>query len=269
MNNELAITRFGTAGQLPLVLLHGFPVDGRMWDLLRPALAAEGCGDVIVVDGPGFGQSGPLVDEQGGSAVEGLEGYADSVAAALRHAGVERAVVAGLSMGGYVAVALAERHPELVAGLAMLDTKSTADAPEAAAGRLAMAQRAPAEGSAVVAAMVANVLAPATLEGGEALERYRAMADAAAGGAIAWAQRAMAARPDRTSVLAALRERAVPGLVLRGEFDKPCTPADAAHMAEHLGAQVVTVSGAGHFPALENPPATARALADLLERAGA
>lgn len=263
----LATCRLGNPGGLPLVLLHGFPVDGHMWDLLLPELAARGVDDVLVVDGPGWGGSAHLVGPGGHGPVEGLEGYADAVAATLRALGIERAAVAGLSMGGYVAMALAERHPELVAALALLDTKSTLDAPQVRAGRLDMAERALTEGAGVVAPMAGAVLAPATLAGGDVLDAYRAMAGASSGQAIAWAQRAMAARPDRTDALRALARAATPGLVLRGEHDVPCSPADAEHMAAAMGCRVVTVAGAGHFPPMENPAATAQALAELVRQA--
>lgn len=263
----LSARRVGAPCGLPLVLLHGFPVDGRMWELLLPQLSELGVADVIVPDAPGWGGSAHLVGPGGHSPVEGLEGYADALAATLAGMGLERAVVAGLSMGGYVAMALCERHPNLVAGLALLDTKSTLDAAPARAGRLEMAERALTEAAAVLAPMAAAVLAPETLAGGEALDSYREMANASSGEAIAWAQRAMANRPDRTDVLTALRQAATPALVLRGEHDVPCSPADAEHMASALGCEVVTVAGAGHFPPLENPAATAQALAGLMRQA--
>src|SRR5690606_15302720 len=72
---------------------------------------------------------------------------ADAVATTLRSHGVERALVAGLSMGGYVALALSERHPDLVAGLGLVDTRSTADTDEARANRLRIADAVVAAGT--------------------------------------------------------------------------------------------------------------------------
>ena len=83
---------------------------------------------------------------------------------------------------------------------------------------------------------------------------------------IAWAQRAMAARPDRLEVLRRLR---IPALVLRGEDDTVSSPEQAAAMAEALGTSVVEVPRAGHMAAAEDPEPVARALADLWERARA
>src|SRR5690606_37453777 len=99
---------------------------------------------VLAPDLPGFGASptGPDLAQAVGAdpAQASVEVMADGVAATLRQAGVDRAVVAGLSMGGYVALALLERHPDLVAGLGLIDTKSTADDDVARAKRFAVAE---------------------------------------------------------------------------------------------------------------------------------
>lgn len=121
--------RRGTPGSLPLVLLHGFPVDHRMWLDVTDLLPGERT--VVAPDLPGFGASpsGPDVATALGADpdVSSVDVMGDGVAAALRDAGIDRAVVAGLSMGGYVALSLAERHPDLVAGLGLVDTKPGAD----------------------------------------------------------------------------------------------------------------------------------------------
>ena len=129
---QVHTVRRGAPGRLPLVLLHGFPLDHRMWLDVVDLLAGDPT--VLAVDLPGFGASpsGPDVAQALGAAPEpSLDVVADGVAAALRAEGVDRAVVAGLSLGGYVAMALVERHPDLVAGLGLVDTKSTADTDEA------------------------------------------------------------------------------------------------------------------------------------------
>jgi len=252
--------RTGGTG-LPLVLLHGFPLDHRMWD--AAAAVVPGDRPVLAVDLPGTpADADPLPEPS-------LDASADLVAATLRSAGVDRAVVAGLSMGGYVVLALLERHAELVAAAGLVDTKSTADGDEARANRLRIADEV-ASGS-----TVAPVRPMSTTLVGETSRSARPDLVRTLAGwieeqrpeGIAWSQRAMAARPDRTEVL---RGYAGHVLVLVGDEDT-VTPVEAAeHMvavAPH--AALVVVPHAGHMSALEQPAAVADALAELAQRADA
>ena len=257
MVNELAWHRYGPQpreGAPPLVLLHAFPLDSRMWALVISAAPQL---PVITIDAPGFGSS-PPVDG-------GLEGFADAVVATLERAGTTRAVVAGLSMGGYAALALAQRHPGLLAGIGLLDTKAGADPEDKRAGRLQMAEAAlGAAGAQAVAPMIGSLLAP------DAPEAVRTevtdwLAHAPPSG-IAWAQRAMAERPDR---LAALTNLDVPALVLCGAEDAVTSLADHQEMATAMGTQVIEVDGAGHLSAVESPREVAAALAGLYTSATA
>lgn len=253
--NELARYRYGPEpddGGPPLVLLHGFPLDSRMW---APVISAAPQLPVITIDAPGFGASAQIDG--------GLEEYADAVAATLDHAGIIRAVVAGLSMGGYTVLALAERHPGLLAGVGLLDTKASPDPEEKQAGRLQMAEEALGAGGAqVVAPMLDSLLAPHARE--EVQTEVSEWLSHAPPSGIAWAQRAMAARPDR---LAALTTLEVPGLVLRGTQDALASQAEHQEMATALGTEVLQVDGAGHLSAVESPREVAAALADLYTRA--
>lgn len=248
-------------GGLPLVLLHAFPLDARMWDAAGALVPAPR--PVYAVDLPG--SPGHTVDLPEPS----LDACADLVAAALADVGITRAVVAGLSMGGYTALALAERHPSLVAGLGLLDTKAVADTPQAAANRLARAGRLEASGS------VAEVLPDVDVLLGETSRAARPdVRDLVVGwiaeqvpAGLAWQQRAMAARPDRTDVLRAYRG---PVMVVVGDEDAPTPVAQAEAMAAAAGgAPLVVVRGAGHLTAVEDPAAVAAALADLVQRADA
>lgn len=244
---------------LPLVLLHAFPLDARMWTDVAALLPGDV--PVLAADLPGLGAAAgaPLPEPS-------LEAAADAVARALRSAGHDRAVVAGLSMGGYVTLALAERHPALVAGLGLLDTKSTADPDDARANRLRVASVVEAAGTVdEVLPMATALLGAASREHPELVARLEAWIGAQAPAGVAWSQRAMAARPDRTAVLAGYRG---PALVLVGEEDQP-TPVSAARaMADALGIQPVVVPAAGHLTAVEAPSAVATALGDLVRRAG-
>lgn len=259
--------RVGRPGSVPLVLLHGFPLDHRMWLDVTDLLPGDPT--VLAPDLPGFGLSpiGEDVAEAFGGDGPSVEVMADGVAATLRGAGVDRAVVAGLSMGGYVAMALAERHAGLLAGLALLDTRSGADTEAARDNRLRVAEAVLAQDSVEPVLGMRTTLLGATSRATrpdlvEHLETW--IGDQGPRG-VAWAQRAMAARPDRTEVLG---EVGCPALVVVGEEDE-LAPVDLARaMAEALACEVVVVPGAGHMTPIENPEPVAAALSALLQRAG-
>lgn len=248
------LARPGESGRIPLVLLHAFPLDSRMWDEVVP-LIGDGV-PVLTVDLPGMGGAPDPTEPPS------VEVAADAVAEALRGHGP--AVVAGLSMGGYIALALAERHPDLVAALGLLDTKALADAPDAAANRLRIADEVRQSGTVdAVRPMATSLLGDSTRAArpalvarvGEWIGQQRPVG-------VAWSQRAMAARPDRTGLL---RGWDRPALVLVGAEDGPTPPSVATETAQLLGIEPVVVPAAGHLTAIEDPAAVARALNDLVE----
>jgi len=257
----LRMTRDGGGNRLPLVLLHAFPLDPRMWGATAALLA--GGRTVVVPDLLGSHRRAEALP------VPALEAAADDVAAQLRTAGIPRAVVAGLSMGGYVALALLERHPELVAGLAVVDSKTTADPPEAAAHRLVRAARLESSGTPDEVLPDVDVLVGVTTRAtrpqvrDEVLGWVREQVPAG----LAWQQRAMAARPDRTPVLAAFTG---PVAVMVGDEDT-VTPVDVAGRTAGAArdAVLVVIPGVGHLSAVEDPAAVAAALEALAARADA
>ena len=246
------------ANRPPLVLLHAFPFDARMWDPVRDALPRV---PVLVVDLPGFGAARAWAEPEGAT----LESFADAVAEALGHAGVHTAVVVGVSMGGYVAMALAERYPGLFAGIGLLDTKAAADPPEARANRLAVARRALEEGAVAVSGMADDVVGPTTTQHRpQVVQQVRQWLAQAPPEGIAAAQRALALRPDRLTVLQDLQ---VPALVLYGVEDAITGEEDHGAMGAALRTEPVRVPEAGHLAAVEQPEQVAAALAELVQRA--
>lgn len=211
-----------------LVLLHAFPLDARMWDVpgaLTPNLSPQGPPD--------------------------LETLARNVIAELDERGLQSVVLGGCSMGGYVAMALLRLAPERVKGLVFVDTKHTADAPEGAANRHAMADRVEREGVGdwLVEAMLPNLVGPNAPDTARALVRTMILEQRAED--VAWWQRAMAKRPDSTDVLEALD---VPSLVLVGEHDKLTPPDVAAKLAVTLKHSTSErIEGAGHLAPVEQP----------------
>jgi len=268
---RLHTLRRGSPGTLPLVLLHAFPVDHRMWLDVTDLIAGDRT--VLAPDLPGFGTSpsGPDVAKTVGAdpAVPSIDVMGDGVAAALVHAGIGRAAVAGLSMGGYVAMSMVERHPQLVAGLGLLDTRATADDEEARAKRLSVADAVLAEQRVdAVFGMRTSVLgATNRVARPDLVERIEGWIRDQGPQAVAWAQRAMAARPDRSAVLAGY---AGPAVVIVGDEDELAPVAVARQMADLLtDVELVVVPRSGHMTGNESPEPVASALARLLRRAGA
>jgi pimeloyl-ACP methyl ester carboxylesterase len=231
---------------LPVLLLHAFPLSSAMWSAQRDALAAGY--RVLTPDQRGFGNS-PL-----GSAEPSLAVAADDVAALLDARGIDRAVVVGLSMGGYVAMALVRDHPRLVRALVLADTKASADSGAARDKRERIAQGVLDAGS---SAVLLDEVLPTLLgdtserERPAVVERVRRMVTEAPPAAVAWAQRAMAARPDS---FAALGAAGVPTLVLVGEEDRLSPPEEAQQIVDAVpGAELVVLPAAGHLSAVEIP----------------
>jgi pimeloyl-ACP methyl ester carboxylesterase len=241
----------------PLLLVHGFPLTHAMWSQQIATLSDTY--RVIAPDLRGFGGS-PFVEGE-----IGMETYGADLSALLDHLGLaEPIAMAGFSMGGYVLLALLREQPGRVDRLALIDTKATADSPEAKAGRLAAAESVLVDGSGVVArGMIEKLFAPATREARPNLEaELLEMMSEQAPGAVAQALLAMASRPDSMPLLAALE---VPTMVIVGSEDVIATPEEARWMADEIpGAQLVEIAGAGHMAPVERPDAVNRALASWL-----
>lgn len=261
--------RRGIPGAMPLVLLHAFPLDHRMWLDVTDRLPGERT--VYAPDLPGFGTSpsGPDVAEAVGAdpSVPSVDVMADGVVATLRGAGIERAVVAGLSMGGYVALAILERHPELVAGLGLIDTKTAADDDAARAKRYEVADTIVAEQRVdAVFGMRTSVLGRTNrIARPDLVERIEGWINDQGPEGVAWAQRAMAVRPDRSHLLPAFTG---PSLVVVGEEDD-LAPVDVARrMAYALqDSDLWIVPRSGHLTSNESPQPVASGLSRLLRRA--
>ncbi|MBK1785867.1 alpha/beta fold hydrolase [Prauserella cavernicola] len=244
---------------LPLVLLHAFPVDARMWNAVREPLAART--RLITPDQRGLGRT-PLPDSD---REPSLDDAARDVLALLDRLGLERVILGGCSMGGYVSLAVLRAAPERVGGLVLVDTKATADTDEARANRLAVAERAETEGTSgwLADAMLPNLLAEQTRsDKPEVGATVRELIQAQPPEGVAWAQRAMATRPDSTD---ALREADVPTLVVVGEHDALTPPAAARELAEDARQSTLAVlPGVGHLTPLEAPEGLATAILDWL-----
>jgi pimeloyl-ACP methyl ester carboxylesterase len=243
----------------PVVLLHAFPLDGRMWAPQAEALAGTGTYQVILPDLRGFGAAKEQVVEEAG-----MDLLADDLARLLDERGLDRVVLGGLSLGGYVALAFVRRHADRLSGLLLLSTRAGADAEEARAKRLAMADRVLAEGNGFVPeVMLPRLLGPTTLKGRpELVQRVTSLIAEQDPRAVAAAQRGMAARPDSSDVLGSI---AVPTLVVTGEEDKLTGPDEGRELAAGIpGARFLLVEQAGHLVNLERPEVVNEALLDFV-----
>lgn len=241
----------------PIVLLNAFPLDRGQWEPLLSALGEDIRGDVITFDMPGIGDM-PLSPED-----PSLDLIADAAVTAMREAtGAHAAVWIGCSMGGYVAMSVAQSHADAVAGLGLIATKASADTAQAAEQRRQMAAHVDHAPSHPDPRGAAEGLVGTVGPGREPLLDLVAANVAHQGGAgIAWNQRAMAARPDRLEVLRGVDALAV---VIAGELDSITPRAEMDRIAEALDTDLVVIAGVGHLAALEAPAEVAASLRPLL-----
>jgi 3-oxoadipate enol-lactonase len=225
-----------------LLLLHAFPVDARMWERQLGALLDRVT--VAAPDHPGFGGRGDP-----GPDVMTMELAASRAVQAMDDAGIDRAVVCGLSMGGYVAFELWRRARERVAGLVLANTRAAADTDEGAANRRALAERLRAEGNGFMVDAPPPLLSATASE--ELWGRVKGLIADQPADAIAAASLGMAERPDSTPDLAGID---VPTLVISSTGDTLIPKEATIPMADQIpGADVAVIEDAGHLSNLEAP----------------
>ena len=240
----------------PLVLLHAFPLNGRMFE---PQIEAFSKGRrVVAPDYPGFGRS-PRTPAQ-----PDIRYYAEGVLGLLDRLGLERVVLGGVSMGGYVALGCMRLFPERVSGLILADTRPDADSEETRENRKNMARRVADEGVEVLIELqMRRLLASDTLENDEeVVEEVRGMILESSPGGVVAALGALRERPDSTPLL---EEIEVPTLVIGGEEDGISSPEVMGAMAEKIpDSRHVTLPRAGHLSNLEAPGGFNAALKEFL-----
>ncbi|QDT17589.1 alpha/beta fold hydrolase [Alienimonas californiensis] len=249
----------------PVLLIHGWPHDRRVWDGLADALS-DGH-RVIVPDLPGFGYSPPRFEgELAETPPLTMEELADDLAALLDALGVtEPVTVGGVSMGGYAALAFAERFPDRLAALLLFDTKATADSDAARQKRSGIVDRVVAEGTDfLIEDCPGQQLSAHSLnERPEVVERLRAMVETATPAGIVGAQRGMAARAERTDLCGRIE---APTLVLGGAEDTFTSPGELRALADSFPrGQYAEFPACGHLPPLEDPEAAAEAVLRFLD----
>lgn len=235
-------------GHPAVVLLPAYPFDHRMWEGV--ARRIEGV-PIISIDPPGFGDSPAVLDSPS------LEVYSDLVAQAVISRGASTALVCGCSMGGYTALAMLQRHPKLVRGIVLLGTSARADSAEKRAQRVELSVQAMVGRLDPAADLPSMVSEQTAQQHPEMLEMLTDWVHQPSGEALAWAQRAMAARPDRLDVLT---DADVAATVMRGSQDRIIDTQAAQEMADALGVEVESVDEGGHLLPIETPGRVARAI---------
>jgi 3-oxoadipate enol-lactonase len=238
---QLAYTDAGL-GQ-PVVLLHGYPFNRSLWNEQVGALSNSY--RVITPDLRGFGES----DASPGPAT--MNRMAQDVAALLDHLEISRAVIGGLSMGGYVVLAFYKLFPSRVRGLILADTRAQADTEEGKQTRFKQADKALAEGMAGIAdSMLPKLLTPETVsKHPEVVKRVRDMMLKTKPEGAAGALLGMAERDDQTTLLSQIT---CPTLIVVGREDSITPVADSEKMNREIaGSRLVVIENAAHVSNLE------------------
>lgn len=254
---KIAYKEYG--GGKPVVLLHAFPLSGKMWKPQIESLTANKC-RIIVPDLRGFGDSSNFAD------INAMKDMADDVAELLRNLKIERAIFAGLSMGGYILLSLYSRSPDKFAALVLCDASADADSEEQRESRFDFVERIEKNGmQPLIDEMLPNLLSEFTKRNKPDLvdnikrmfsETHPQAAIAALGG--------MAARADFNRLLA---ENSPPTLLIFGAEDKITDLKTAEKLHRRMnGSQLAIIENAGHYSNLEQPEAFNKIFVDFADK---
>ena len=241
----------GSSG-VKIIFLHGFPLDHTIWQPVLPFL--QGSAHCILPDLRGHGES-PVSE-----GVSTMLEMADDVAGLMDDLGMERAVLVGHSMGGYISFAFAKAFPERLQGLALVATHPLADDEHKRLNRLQTADTIEQTGVETLAASMPASLTSDPKIRAQLQNIIRKISPAGAAAAL----RGMAEREESLSLLDKIQ---VPAVVIAGERDSIVPLSLAAEMASRLPkGKLVAIPNGGHMPMMEAPDQTAAALLELVER---
>jgi len=234
---------------LPVIFLHAFPLNRSMWTGLASALLKEQRYRLVAADWRGFGES--TIN----NTISTMELFADDVAGLMDTLGMRQAILCGLSMGGYAALAFLQKYPQRIAGLILADTRPGVDSDEVKANRERVARLAETRGNGAIADLhIPTLLSDHTRRHHPEVEaQIRRMVAAVTPSGIAAASRGMAQRADLTHLLSTI---AFPTLVIVGELDTFTPPEMVREYAAKIpAAQLAIIPHAGHLSNMEQPEA--------------
>ena len=234
----------GTPNGVPIIFIHGFPFSHEMW---KPQLDAFLSGfRAIAYDVRGHGQSDV------GDGQFSIEFFVDDLIALMDKLSIPKAILCGLSMGGYIALRTIERFPDRVKGLILADTKSESDGNEARTKRSASLRGVKQDGVAAFAENFAKAIfwSETFSRNPQAIETIKNIIRNNSPLGIGGALLALAARTDTTTFLPSI---AIPTLILVGEHDALTPPSASKAMHSAIpGSELAVISNAGHMANVEN-----------------
>lgn len=237
----------------PVIFLHGFPFDHSIWEPLVPLLSKDA--RMILPDLRGFGRS-PVTED-----IYSMRLLAEDVLHLMDHLKIEKAVLVGHSMGGYVSLAFAHAYPGRLLGLGLVATQAAADGPERRQSRYKTAEAVAHKGARVVASSMVSTLTPQK----ELLEPINELILSAHPTGIVGALKGMAERHDLTGELANIT---VPAVVIAGSSDQLVPKERVETLAQMLPkGWLVTIPNAGHMLMMEDPQAVVTPLRELIKMA--
>ncbi|EKD41706.1 MAG: Alpha/beta hydrolase fold protein [uncultured bacterium] len=241
----LFVREEGPQNGLPVIFIHGFPLSQKMWDPQIKALKKTN--RVIAYDVRGHGQS------DRGDGLYTIEGHVDDLVSLMDYLKIQKAVIVGFSMGGYIAQRFIERNPERVLALGLFDTKSGADNNEGRLKRFLALKDIRLNGLAPFAeTSILSLFSEKTLhEKQEIVDVVFNMIMNSPQHGVMGTLLCLASRYDLTLALSGIK---VPTLLLVGEHDVITPPDSMQEMAQSIkGCEIHIVPEAGHMSNLENP----------------
>ncbi|MGD0591022.1 MAG: alpha/beta fold hydrolase [Bacteroidota bacterium] len=258
--NDITVSyiEHGSSQGLPVVFIHGFPFSRKMWEPQMLELPNDILAIAYDVRGHGFSDVG---DGQ-----FTIELFVDDLIVLLDHLGIEKAVLCGLSMGGYIALRAIERHPNRIKGLLLCDTKSEPDTSDEKIKRANSIKTIKSAGvSAFAENFVKAVFWPKTFEKNPgAIEFIKELVRANSALGICGTLLALASRTDTTQSLSSID---IPTCIIVGEYDLLTPPSCAQRMHEAIaGSELHILSNASHMSNLENIKDFNKRLTDFLKK---
>jgi pimeloyl-ACP methyl ester carboxylesterase len=235
----------------PVILLHAFPLNAEMW---RPQLDATPDAWRLIAPDVAPGGDGPTIDDMAAEVLQLVE-----------HLGIERAVIGGVSMGGYVTFAAYRQAPERFAGMLLANTRSAGDTADGREGRDRMIRLARERGASAIAdEMIPKLLGETTRRARpELVAQVRRLAESAAPEAIAGALAAMRDRPDSTPMLERI---SCATLVIGSDEDVLIPLVEVERMQRGIPrSRLVVLRDVGHLSSLEAPDQFSQALKDFFD----